>query len=77
MKSFPLPAVVAAFAAVAALPFSLAGSGTLLFTAALGFVIHADYAQRCRRIRLPKLALRPDSSDTRSSFRGEAHQLAA
>ncbi len=77
MKSFPLPALVAAFAAVVALPFSLAAAGTLLFTAALGLVIHADYAQRCQRIRLPKRAIQPDSSSTRSSFRGETHQLAA
>jgi hypothetical protein len=77
MNSLPIPAIVAAFAAVTALPFSVAASGILLFTAALGCVIHADYVQRHNRVRLPRLRKAPDTSDTRSSFRGEEHQLAA
>jgi hypothetical protein len=74
MKSLPRPALVAA---VAALPFSFAASGTLFFTAALGCIIHADYVQRLQRVRLPRLAAKPDSSDTRSTFGRETHQLAA
>lgn len=77
MNSFPLPALVAALAAAAALPFSLAAAGTLLFTAALGAIVHADYVQRRNRVRLPRLAPRPDASGTRPPGRGENHPLAA
>jgi hypothetical protein len=77
MKTFPVPAIVAALAAVAALPFSAVAAGTLLFTAALGFIIHADYALRHRRVRLPRLSTKPHHSKTRIPFRAEAHQLAA
>jgi hypothetical protein len=77
MKTFPAPAIIAALAAVAALPFSVAAAGTLLLTAALGFIIHADYVLRQRRVRLPRLSTKPRHSDTRTPFRGEAHQLAA
>ena len=77
MKTFPAPAIVAAFAAVAALPFSVAAAGTLILTAALGFIIHADYVLRQRQVRLPRLANKPRNSNTRTPFRGEAHQLAA
>ena len=77
MNSFPRPAIVAALAAVIALPFSIAAAGTLLLTAALGCIIHADYVQRHQRVRLPRLPAAPNTSDTRSSFRGEEHQLAA
>jgi hypothetical protein len=77
MNSFPRPAIVAALAAVATAPFSIAAAGTLLFTAALGSIIHADYVQRHKRIRLPRRAAAPKTSDTRPSFRGEQHQLAA
>ena len=77
MKTFPAPAIIAALAAVAALPFSVAAAGTLLLTAALGFIIHADYVLRQRRVRLPRLSAKPRSSNTRTPFRGEAHQLAA
>lgn len=77
MNSFPLPVLVAALAAAAALPFSPAAAGTLLFTAALGAIVHADYVQRRNRIRLPKLAPRPDASGTRPPTRGENHPLAA
>ena len=77
MKTFPAPALVAAFAAVIALPFSVAAAGTLLLTAALGFIIHEDYVQRHRRLRLPRLSLKPRNSNTRTPFRGETHQLAA
>jgi hypothetical protein len=77
MNSFPAPAIIAALAALIALPFSVPAAGTLLFTAALGFVIHADYVQRHRRIRLPRRAVQPRGCNTRTPFRGETHQLAA
>jgi hypothetical protein len=77
MKTSPAPALIAAIAAVIALPFSFAAAGTLLVTAALGYIIHADYVLRHQRIRLPRLARTPRGSSTRAPFRGEAHQLAA
>jgi hypothetical protein len=64
-------------AAVLATPFSAAATGTFLLTAALGSIIHADYVQRHRRIRLPMRAVRPRPSDTRFPFRAEANRLAA
>ena len=77
MNSLPAPALVAALAAVIALPFSVAAAGTLLLTASLGFIIHADYAQRMKRIRLPRLTPKLRTSNTRTPFRDEAHPLAA
>ena len=77
MKAFPLPAIAAALAAAVAAPFSVAAAGTLIFTAALGSIIHADYVQRHRRIRLPKAQTIRRNSQTRRPFRAEAHQLAA
>ena len=77
MKSFPAPAIVAAIAAVVALPFSAAAAGTFILTASLGCIIHADYVQRRQRVRLPRLVNKRDTSNTRTPFRGEAHQLAA
>jgi len=76
MNSLPLPALAAAFAAVIALPFSAAAAGTLLLTAGLGAIIHADYVLRCRRVRLPKLTT-AGRATTRPSFCSEPHQLAA
>jgi hypothetical protein len=77
MNSFPAPALIAALASLVSLPFSIPAAGTLLLTAALGFVIHADYVQRHRRIRLPRrAAAKPRNANTRTPFR-EAHQLAA
>lgn len=76
MNSLPLPALAAALVAVIALPVSAAAAGTLLVTAGLGAVIHADYVLRCRRVRLPKLAAARRAS-TRPSFCCEPHQLAA
>jgi hypothetical protein len=77
MKSLPLPAIAAALAALVAAPFSLAAAGTLLLTAGLGSVIHADYVLRHRRVRLPRLAKVRRNSDTRSTFCRETNQLAA
>jgi hypothetical protein len=77
MNSLPPPALVAALAAVIALPFSAAAAGTLFFTASLGFIIHADYAQRKKRVRLPRLTLKLRNSNTRTPFRDESHPLAA
>lgn len=77
MNSLPRPALAAALVAIPVIPFNLAAAATLFFTAALGSIIHADYVLRLQRVRLPRLAAKPDSSDTRSGFRGETHQLAA
>ena len=76
-SSLPRPALVAALAAALALPFSIAAAGTLLLTAALGAIIHADYVLRHNRVRLPRLAVVRKTSDTRPTFRGEEHPLAA
>jgi hypothetical protein len=77
MNSFPPPAIVGALAAIVSLPFSIAAAGTLLFAAALGCVIHTDYVQRRQRVRLPRRPAAPNTSNTRPTFRGEEHQLAA
>ena len=77
MNSLPAPALVAALTAAIALPFSLAAAGTLLLTAGLGVMIHADYVQRHNRIRLPRRSVRPQGHTTRSPFQGEVHPLAA
>ena len=74
MNSLPSPAVVAALTALVALPFSTVAAGTLFVTAALGFVIHADYVQRHKRIRLPRLSATSCRCLTRSH---EVHPLAA
>ncbi len=76
MNSLPLPALAAALAAVIALPFSAPAAGTLLLTAGLGSIIHADYVLRARRVRLPKLASARRAS-TRPALCRESHQLAA
>jgi hypothetical protein len=77
MNTFPAPALIAALAAVIALPISPVAAGTLFFTASLGFIIHADYAQRMKRIRLPRLAPKLRTSNTQTPFRAENHPLAA
>jgi hypothetical protein len=77
MNSLPRPAVVAALAALTTLPFSFAASATLLFTAALGTMLHADYVLRRDRVRLPRLAPKPDASGTRPPAQAENHPLAA
>lgn len=77
MNSLPPPAIVAALAAVVALPFSLAAAGTLLFTASLGFVIHADYVQRRTRVRLPRLRPQLRTCAPQTTRCCETHQLAA
>lgn len=77
MNSFPLPALVAAIAAVVALPFSAAAAGTLAFTAALGAIIHADYVQRGRGVRLPRLAAVARAVPTSSPLCCEENRLAA
>lgn len=78
MKTFPLPALVAALAALLALPFSAAAAFTLLLTCGLGFIIHADYTLRARRVRLP----RRQRAEVPAHFRRfssarESHRLAA
>jgi hypothetical protein len=77
MKTFPLPAILAAIAAVLAAPFSLAAGITLFVTAGLGFIIHADYALRYRRIRLPRSTVVLDDAITCEAFVPENHCLAA
>ncbi|MES2695939.1 MAG: hypothetical protein V4773_20870 [Verrucomicrobiota bacterium] len=54
MKTYPIPALVAAVAALIALPFSVAAAGTLFLTAWLGVIIHADYTLRRCKVRLPR-----------------------
>jgi hypothetical protein len=77
MNSLPLPAIAAAATAVVALPFSVAAAGTLLLTAGLGAVIHVDYVQRQRRIRLPRLNTTQPTAEAQPCFCAEVHQLAA
>ena len=77
MYSFPPPAIVAALAAAVTLPFSLAAAGTLFLTAGLGCILHADYAVRHNRIRLPRRPAPMRASTTRTPFRDESHPLAA
>ena len=77
MNSLPAPALVAALTAVIALPFSLPAAGTLAVTAALGAIIHADYAQRNNRVRFPRRSLRPQGIDSRLGAGNETHPLAA
>lgn len=77
MKSFPLPAILAALAAFAALPFSFAAAGMLFLTAGLGFIIHADYTLRYRRVRLPKAPRLVATTVACTTFRCENHCLAA
>jgi hypothetical protein len=62
MKSFPLPASIAALAALVSLPFSAAAAGTLFMTAALGGIIHTDYVLRRQRLPMQLFAsLAPES----------------
>lgn len=78
MKTFPLPAVIAALAAIATLPFSVAAAGTFLLTAGLAFIIHADYALRFRPAPLPKRQPAPSHAHFRRlSVATEQHRLAA
>src|SRR3954471_8536055 len=77
MNSLPLPAFAAALAAGVALPFSAAAAGTLLFTAGLGAILHADYPLRCRRVRLPRLAVAPRALTSTPDLCREQNRLAA
>ena len=77
MKTMPIPALVAATAALFALPFSFAAAGTLLFTAALGSIIHADYVLRQQRLPLPRRQAVRRRHQIRSPFGHERHPLAA
>ncbi len=79
MKTFPLPALIAALAAFIAVPFSAAAASMLVLTAGLGFIIHVDYVLRVRRVRLPRrnpvsTTAVPLRSETKSD---ERHPLAA
>jgi hypothetical protein len=77
MKTFPLPALVAALAAFATAPFCFIGGVMLFLTAGLGFIVHADYALRYRRINLPRRTLAVEATIVRGSFCREEHCLAA
>ena len=78
MKSYPLPALVAAGAAFVALPFSLAAAGTLMLTAWLGLIIHADYVVRRRPAPVPRHRWRKSHAHFRRfAVATESHQLAA
>lgn len=54
MKTFPLPALAAFAAALTALPFSVPAASLLFLTGWFGFIIHADYILRHRRLPLPR-----------------------
>lgn len=78
MKTFPVPALVAAAAALATLPFSLAAAGTLFLTAGLGVIIHADYVLRHRRTPLPRYQWREADAQIHAfAVQTEQHRLAA
>lgn len=77
MKTFPGLILVAALVALDLLPFSFAAVSTILFGAALAFIMHADYALRHRRVRLPKLARPPRSPRLPRALRRQRHPLAA
>ncbi len=79
MKTFPLPALIAALAALIAVPFSAAAASMLLLTAGLGFIIHVDYVLRTRRVRLPRRSPVPTTTvPVQPQTTGnERHQLAA
>lgn len=78
MKSFPLPPVLAAAAALVALPFDVHAAAFLGLTAGLAGVIAADYSHRYRGLRLPRRAPRAKVIFRAPPLRGtEAHQLAA
>jgi len=77
MKTFPLPATLAVLAAFVAAPFSLAAGGMLFLTAGLGFIIHADYTLRFRRVRMPKAPRLVATTVACATFRCEDRCLAA
>lgn len=77
MKTFPVPALLAALAALIAVPFSLAAAGILFLTAGLGLIIHADYTLRYRRIRLPRHRIAEATTFSVTVARREDHCLAA
>lgn len=78
MKPFPLPALVAAGAALIAAPFSAAAAFTLLLTCGLGCIIHADYTLRARQVRLPRRRRAEIPAHFRRlSATRETHRLAA
>ena len=77
MRSLPLPAFAAALAAFVALPFSGTAASTLLLTAGLGAILHADYPLRCRRIPLPRLVEALPAAKSRSALCCELNRLAA
>lgn len=76
MKSLPLPAVVAALAALVTLPFHTAAGATLFLTAGLGAIIHADYVLRHRRLQWARLTERLIAA-SRASLPREPNRLAA
>lgn len=77
MKTFPLPAIAAALAAFVTAPFCFIGAVMLFLAAGLGFVVHADYSLRYRRIPLPRRTLAVEAKIVRGSFDREEHCLAA
>lgn len=77
MKSFPLPPVLAAAAALVALPFNADAAGFLLLTAGLAAVISVDYSHRYRGLQLPKRARAPRMVFRAPPLQLEANRLAA
>lgn len=78
-KSPPVPALASATAALAALPFSAAAAATLLLTAGLGLIIHADYVLRRRPAPLPGYRWRRSTAHFRrcAAVATERNRLAA
>ena len=79
MKSLPVPALASATAALVALPFSAAAAATLLLTAGLGLIIHADYVLRRRPAPLPRYRWRRSTAHFRrcAAVATERNRLAA
>ena len=67
---------LAIIASLAAFPISSAVGGTVLLATTLGWIIHADYVQRHRRIRLPRLPGASSAAQLPMSSRSEQHPLA-
>lgn len=78
-KSLPVPALVSAAAALAAVPFSAAAAATLLLTAWLGLIVHADYVLRRRPAPLPRYRWRRSHAHFRrfAAAATETNRLAA
>ena len=69
-------AIITLLAAVAAIPFGLVASATILLASAIGCILQTDYS-RHTRVRLPRRQAALQPSVARMAFGGEQRQLAA